>query len=56
MEERSSSLGSKVLAGLVLAVAAWILLKVVIGIVAGVAWVVAAVLLVVAVMWALRQF
>ena len=56
MERRTSSLGSKVIAGLVLAVAAWLVLKVVVGIVAGIAWTVAAVVLVVAVIWALRQF
>lgn len=57
MEERSSSsLGMKLLAIVVLAVAAWIVLKVVIGLIAGVAWAIAAVVLVIAVIWALRQF
>jgi hypothetical protein len=55
MEERSSSsLGARVLAALVLAVAAWLLLKVVIGIVTGLAWIVAVVLGLVAVVWAVR--
>jgi hypothetical protein len=40
----------------VLAIAAWLLFKVVIGIIAGVAWTVAAIVLVVAVIWAFRQF
>ena len=51
-----SSIGSKIIAGLVLAVAAWLLLKVVIGIVTGIATMVAVVLLVVAIFWAYRQF
>jgi hypothetical protein len=55
MDEPSSpSIGARVLAVLVLAVAAWFLLKVVIGVIAGVAWLVAVVLAVVAVVWAMR--
>jgi hypothetical protein len=55
MDEPSSpSIGARVLAVLVLAVAAWFLLKVVIGVIAGVAWFVAVVLAVVAVVWATR--
>ena len=55
MDEPSSpSIGARVLAVLVLAVAAWFLLKVVIGVIAGVAWFVAVVLAVVAVVWAMR--
>jgi hypothetical protein len=42
------------LAILVLIVAAWILLKIVIGIVAGLATVVVAVLAIIAVLWAIR--
>lgn len=42
------------LAILVLIVAAWILLKIVIGIVAGLATIIVAVLAIVAVVWALR--
>jgi len=57
MEERSSSgIGSKLIAGLVLAIAAWLLFKIVIGIVAGLATTLALVVLVVAVFWAWRQF
>ena len=55
MEEKtSSSFGMRVLAALVLALAAWFLLKVIIGIVAGVAWFVAVVVAIVAVVWAAR--
>ena len=57
MEEKSSStssLGMRVLAALVLALAAWFLLKVVIGIIAGVAWFVAVVVALIAVAWAAR--
>jgi hypothetical protein len=55
MEEKTgTSFGMRVLAALVLALAAWFLLKVVIGIVAGVAWVVAVVVALIAVVWAAR--
>ena len=55
MEEKTgSSFGMRVLAALVLALAAWFLLKVVIGIIAGVAWFVAVVVAIVAVVWAAR--
>jgi hypothetical protein len=57
MEEKSSSGPSfmmRIVAALVLAIAAWFLLKVVIGIIAGVAWFVAVVVALVAVVWAAR--
>jgi hypothetical protein len=54
MDERSPSIGARVLAVLVLAVAAWLLLKVVIGVIAGLAWLVAVVIALFAVAWALR--
>jgi hypothetical protein len=55
MEEKTGpSLLMRVGAGLILALAAWFLLKVVIGIVAGVAWLVAVVVAIVAVVWAVR--
>ena len=55
MEAKSgSSFGMRVLAALVLALAAWFLLKVVIGIIAGVAYFVAVVVALVAVVWAAR--
>lgn len=52
MEKTGSSLPMKIVAILVLAVAAWILLKVVIGILAGVAWIIVIVLAVVGILWA----
>ncbi len=55
-QPRSSSIGRKLVAGIVLAIAAWLVLKVVIGIIASVSFIIAAVLLLVAVVWALRQF
>ncbi|MTD43378.1 hypothetical protein GKE82_03425 [Conexibacter sp. W3-3-2] len=54
MSESRSSLKQRALAILVLAVAAWVLFKIVIGIVAGVATMLAVVLALVAVVWALR--
>ena len=55
MEEKSgSSLAMKALAVIVLLVAAWILLRVVIGLIAGVAWFVVIVLAIVAIFWAWR--
>jgi hypothetical protein len=50
----ASDLGRKLIAVAVLVVAAWFLLKVVIGIVTGIALAVAVVLAIVAVIWALR--
>lgn len=49
-----ASLGTRALALLVLLVAAWILFKVVIGVVTAVATVVVVVLAIVAVIWAIR--
>jgi hypothetical protein len=54
MREKASNLGRKAVALLVLLLAAWILFKVVIGVVATVAWFVVAVIAVIAVVWALR--
>jgi hypothetical protein len=54
MRERLSGAATKVLAVLVLIVAAWILFKIVLGFVAAVAWIVVAILAVLAVIWALR--
>ncbi len=50
----ASDLARKLIAIVVLAVAAWFLLKVVIGIVTGIAWMVAVVVAILAVIWALR--
>ncbi len=54
MREKASNLGRKTLALVVLLIAAWILFKLVIGVVAGVAWFLVAVIAVIAVVWALR--
>jgi len=53
MEETGPSLTSRIVAVLVLAVAAYLLFKVVIGIVAGIAWALVAIVAVVGVLWAL---
>jgi hypothetical protein len=55
MSESLSNIGGKVLAAVILLVAGWILLKVVIGVVAAVAWIVIAVMAVIAVIWALNR-
>jgi hypothetical protein len=49
-----SGLASKALALLVFLVAAWVLFKVVIGVVAAVAWIAVVVLAIVGILWALR--
>ena len=54
MADRASTLGRKLLAVAILALVAWLLLKVVIGFVTTIAWLAVAVLAVVAVLWALR--
>jgi hypothetical protein len=52
MRSTSADLGRRLLALAVLLVAAWLLLKVVIGVVTAVAWTVVAILGVIAVIWA----
>lgn len=54
MEKSGPSCGVRVLAAIVLAVGAWILFKVVIGIVSAVALTLAAIVAVIAVVWAVR--
>ncbi len=54
MKEKASDLGRKAIALVVLLVAAWLLFKVVIGVVAGIAWFLVAVIAIIAVVWALR--
>jgi hypothetical protein len=55
MEEKTGpSFGARILAAIVLALAAWILFKVIIGIVAGVAYFLVVVVAVIAVIWAVR--
>lgn len=56
MGDTVRSIPRRLLALVVLAVAAWILLKVVIGIVAGIATAIAVILALVAVVWAVRTF
>jgi hypothetical protein len=54
MRETAGDLGRKALALLVLLIAAWILFKLVLGVVAVIAWVVVVVLAIAAIVWALR--
>jgi hypothetical protein len=54
MRESAGDLGRKALALLVLVLAAWILFKVAVGVVAAVFWIVVVVLAIAAVVWALR--
>ena len=55
MKEAASNLGMKALALVVLLVAAWILLKFVIGAVMAIAWVALGIAAVIAVIWALGK-
>lgn len=52
--ETKSSWGARIIAVLVLAVGAWLLFKVVIGTVVAIAWAGAAIVAVIAVIWAIR--
>jgi hypothetical protein len=54
MGQTVSDLGRKLLALVILLLAAWVLFKLVIGAVAAVAWFVIAVIAVIAIVWALR--
>jgi hypothetical protein len=55
MEEKTGpSFGARIIAAIVLALAAWLLFKVIIGIVAGVAYFLVVVVAVIAVIWAVR--
>jgi hypothetical protein len=54
MREAAGDLGRKAIALLVLLVAAWILFKVVLGIVAAVAWIIVVVVAIAAIVWAIR--
>jgi hypothetical protein len=53
-EKTGPSFGARILAAIVLAFAAWILFKVVIGIVAGVAYFLVVIVAIIAVIWAVR--
>lgn len=55
MSEAIRDVGGKLLAVAILLVAGWILLKIVIGVVTAVAWIVVAILAVIAVIWALNR-
>ena len=54
MRERASEAGRKLLAIVVLLIAAWVLFKVVLGVVTAVAWIVVVVLAIAAIVWAIR--
>jgi hypothetical protein len=54
MREAAGDFGRKAIALLVLLVAAWILFKLVLGVVAAIAWVVVVVLAIAAIVWAIR--
>lgn len=54
MREAAGDLGRKAIALAILLIAAWILFKVVIGVVAFVAWVIVVVLAIAAIVWAIR--
>jgi hypothetical protein len=54
MEQTGPSLAKRALAVVVLALVAWIVIKLIIGIVAAVFWIVLAVVAVVAVLWAIN--
>jgi hypothetical protein len=53
-EKTGPSFGARILAAIVLALGAWLLFKVIIGIVAGVAYFLVVVVAVIAVIWAAR--
>jgi hypothetical protein len=55
MSERLSNIGGKLLAGAVLLIAGWIILKFVLGLLTWLATVVIAILAIVAVFWALNR-
>jgi hypothetical protein len=52
--ETGPSWGARIIAVVVLAVAAWILFKLIIGTVIAIAWAAAAIVAVIAIIWALR--
>jgi hypothetical protein len=53
-EKTGPSFGSRIIAAIVLAIAAWFLFHIVIGIVAGVAYFLVVIVAIVAVIWAVR--
>lgn len=54
MRQHASDAGRKVVGLLILLAAAWVLFKVVLGVVTAIAWIVVAVLAVGAIVWAIR--
>jgi hypothetical protein len=54
MREAAGDLGRKAIALVVLLVAAWILFKVILGVVAALAWIIVVVLAIAAIVWAIR--
>ena len=54
MAQSAANAGKKLLALGILLVAAWVLLKIVIGFVASIAWIAVAILAVVGIVWAIR--
>ncbi len=54
MEETRPSLARRAVAVVIIAIAAWLLLKVVIGIIASIAWIAVAAIAVVGVLWAIN--
>jgi hypothetical protein len=55
MREAAGNIGMKAVALVVLLIAAWVLFKVVIGVVAAVAWIVVIVLAIFAAIWAINR-
>jgi hypothetical protein len=55
MKESAANLGTKAIALVVLLVAAWVLFKLVLGVVTFVAWIAVIILAVIAVFWALSK-
>jgi hypothetical protein len=53
--ESKTSIGARIIAVLVLAVAAWVLFKIVIGTVVAIAWTAAAIVAVLAILWAINK-
>lgn len=54
MEKTGPSFGARILAAVVLAIAVWILFKLIIGAIAAIAWIVALVVAAIAIVWAVR--
>jgi hypothetical protein len=54
MREAAGDLGRKAIALLVLLIAAWVLFKVILGVISVVAWIVVVVVAIAAIVWAIR--